>query len=374
MVLLQGSTPRDKIYEELVIFMNSPEVAEHFVGWLVEEVGRLESIVVETGSSSNNVVEESGGVNESVKDVQMGGRVQGSRSFSKALQGALNSKPTNPSTTTTRKSSTFSEASTSPQRHSPQRRSPRARRVVANHFDDEASSSRRIIESDGKVQKIRLAVDFNREERRNYKKLPMRKTEDGDSDDVQKVIKVKCPYWPTCRSGDACTFVHPSETCKNFPNCQYGDSCTFVHPSIPCKFQEKCQNPLCNYQHRAPIASAASHHHLQQQSQTSTIQCRFYPRCVNTNCHYLHPVKVQCRYGVDCARPECPFEHAEGRKGAHLKSVVYAPCKYGKQCARADCPYQHMESSESSTTTTTPGVELNTPDNDNSIITDQPMQ
>ena len=59
----------------------------------------------------------------------------------------------------------------------------------------------------------------------------------------------------------------------------------------------------------------------------------------------MHPVKVQCRYGMECSRPDCPFEHPTGRKGAHLKSAVFSPCKYGKQCARADCPYRHEETS-----------------------------
>ena len=104
---------------------------------------------------------------------------------------------------------------------------------------------------------------------------------------------------------------------------------------------------------------------------TSTIQCRFYPRCVNVNCSYLHPVKVQCRYGVDCSRPDCPFEHQEGRKGAHLKKVVYAPCKYGQQCAKTDCPYQHQINNpnpEINPTITSAAV------NADVILTDQSMQ
>ena len=387
MVLLHGGNPKEKIYEELVLFMNSPEVAEHFVLWLfgeVERLGRVSAAPVAPRASEmsqqNGLVAGQAYNNPTdgqalpstieVVDVQMtggssstGARLQGTRNFSKALEGAINpgnnrkshsmntdhqhqhnNNSYQPSSRVTRSSSTRNR-SVSPQRTG-------SRRVVRSSPQDDS----------GKVQKIRVSVDFDRDERRrtvasgahksSFKKQLQIREEGGDDGTnsqesesaTSNKIKVKCQYWPNCRSGDACPNVHPSETCKHFPNCQFGDACTFVHPSIPCKFQEKCQNPLCNYQHRPtafmnpmiPNASMSS-----SASGSSTILCKFYPRCVNVNCPYLHPVKAQCRYGIECSRPDCPFEHASGRKGAHLKSVVFAPCKYGKQCARADCPYQH---------------------------------
>ena len=363
MVLLHGGNSKEKIYEELVIFMNSPEVAEHFVLWLFGEVERLgqvpsaipSSVVVPQISEAPLQVPSDRQALE-VPDVQMGGsasalgaRIQGTRNFSKALEGAINpsarkshsmntdhqrddyhnssSRITRSSSSTTRHNNNNGNRSVSPQRTS--------RRVVRSSQEDS-----------GKVQKIRVSVDFDRDERRKTTSIGSHKSsfkkqlqieEDSAPQEANK-IKVKCQYWPSCRAGDACPNVHPSETCKKFPNCQFGDACTFVHPSIPCKFQEKCQNPLCNYQHRPTAFTSIS---SSPAAGTSTIVCKFYPRCVNINCPYLHPVKVQCRYGVDCSRPDCPFEHPSGRKGAHLKSVVFAPCKYGKQCARADCPYQH---------------------------------
>lgn len=398
MVLLHGGNSKEKIYEELVIFMNSPEVAEHFVLWLFGEVERLGQVSVASGQNNQNVIPESAQIQTypdyvEVSDIQMtstnstsnnssSARIQGTRNFSKALEGAINPnhRTMNTDSHSTRNNShnqsytpsaatsssyssrvSGSSRSRSNRSVSPQRTSSTTRRVVRSSQDDSL-----------KVQKIRVAVDFDRDERRrgnitqnsnnqsnaslthksSYKKQGQVQVESDQDQNTQDTsdpallpnkIKVKCQYWPNCRAGEACPNVHPTETCKHFPNCQFGDDCTFVHPSIPCKFQGQCQNPLCNYQHR-PTAftvvppSAAS-------SGTSTILCKFYPRCVNINCPYLHPVKTQCRYGVDCSRPDCPFEHASGRKGAHLKSVVFAPCKYGKQCARADCPYQHTDES-----------------------------
>lgn len=360
MVLLNAGNDRQKLYQELVIFMNSPEIAEHFVIWLFGEVERLEQEQIiplhvqqpqsqsqpqETAQSSVIVSSQ-----EIVlqNDVQMGSgaaRLQGTRNFSKALESAIS--PLNRAQERNYESNfernyedfernyeDFDRSNTRSNNRSNERKSPRKNIIT--------SSSRRIVRSspgEG-VQKIKLSVDFDREEgnrkRTSFKKIQT--TEEGDG--ASPVIKVKCQYWPNCRAGEACPNVHPSETCKHFPNCQFGDSCTFVHPSIPCKFQEKCQNPLCNYQHR-PMAAAVYNPLTAMNPSLSTIQCKFYPRCVNLTCPYLHPVKVQCRYGIDCSRPDCPFEHASGRKGAHLKSVIFSPCKYGKQCARADCPYQH---------------------------------
>jgi zinc finger CCCH domain-containing protein 14 len=368
-VLLNAGNDRQKLYEELVIFMNSPEVAEHFVIWLFGEVERLQQVqpvpvaVQQPQSQPQPPTQvqqprsEYQAQEQIVQDVQMSssGRLQGTRNFSKALESAV-------STSNTRR--TFS---TSDDRNDRLDRSDRGGFDRSDRGDrsydrntegrTRRSPSRRVIrsstEESGKIQKIKFSVDFDREEqrfgnRRTGQKGNFKKIQTGGEDDSSilnvPAIKVKCQYWPNCRTGDACPNVHPTETCKNFPNCQFGDSCTFVHPSIPCKFQEKCQNPFCNYQHRpvamSMIPSGAINPSL------STIQCKFYPRCVNVNCPYLHPVKVQCRYGVDCSRPDCPFEHPSGRKGAHLKSVVFAPCKYGKQCARSDCPYQHERDTE----------------------------
>ena len=361
MVLLNAGNDRQKLYEELVIFMNSPEVAEHFVIWLFGEVERLQQVQtvqhaqVQDSQPVNNLLQDQ----PNVQDVQMAStsRLQGTRSFSKALESAV-------SASNTRRTVSEDRSNVSRERGDDNNRTER--NGIDRSNNHRKSPNRRIIRSSteegGKIQKIKLSVDFDREEKHfgtrrtgqksgNFKKIQTGEgDEEGENSGKPPVIKVKCQYWPNCRAGDNCPNVHPSETCKNFPNCQFGDSCTFVHPSIPCKFQEKCQNPLCNYQHR-PVAAAISMIPTRIVNPSlSTIQCKFYPRCVNVNCPYLHPVKVACRYGVDCSRPDCPFEHASGRKGAHLKSVVFAPCKYGKQCARADCPYQHEAVPESSMT------------------------
>lgn len=102
----------------------------------------------------------------------------------------------------------------------------------------------------------------------------------------------KCAFWPNCKSGDACPFVHPTEPCKYFPNCTHAAECLFLHPSLPCRFQDRCMNETCNYQHSAPFASVLSHRMTAavHSMPPITITCRFHPNCANINCPYVHPV------------------------------------------------------------------------------------
>lgn len=59
--------------------------------------------------------------------------------------------------------------------------------------------------------------------------------------------KERCKYWPSCRQGEKCEFVHPSTPCKAFPQCKFGDKCLYIHPS--CKFEASCTRRDCPYSH-----------------------------------------------------------------------------------------------------------------------------
>lgn len=59
--------------------------------------------------------------------------------------------------------------------------------------------------------------------------------------------KERCKYWPSCRHGEKCEFVHPSTPCKMFPQCKFGDKCLYIHPS--CKFESSCTRKDCPYSH-----------------------------------------------------------------------------------------------------------------------------
>uniref|UniRef100_A0ABD2XHW6 Zinc finger CCCH domain-containing protein 14 n=1 Tax=Trichogramma kaykai TaxID=54128 RepID=A0ABD2XHW6_9HYME len=57
----------------------------------------------------------------------------------------------------------------------------------------------------------------------------------------------RCRFWPNCRSGSKCAFVHPTVLCKSFPNCKFEDKCSYKHPN--CKFGTSCTKMKCKFTH-----------------------------------------------------------------------------------------------------------------------------
>ena len=232
------------------------------------------------------------------------------------------------------------EAAQMPRHHSiGERRVARMSRDTIREIRDarEVRDARELI-SGGTGRAVRMITKENRGRERTN----MEVTEDSSPGITEK--KTRCSYWPNCKAGDTCPFVHPSEPCKHFPNCSFGDNCLYIHPAIPCKFQDKCQNPTCNYLHSSPAQ-------LQEIGSFSTtvnpfhppsaIACRFYPNCKNPQCPFMHPNPVICKFGANCQRPACPFTHPNNRLLVS-KAFVNAPCRYGKNCAKPDCPFQHQ--------------------------------
>ncbi|KAI5607475.1 zinc finger CCCH domain-containing protein 14, partial [Silurus asotus] len=117
----------------------------------------------------------------------------------------------------------------------------------------------------------------------------------------QKVPE-RCRFWPVCKSGDECVYLHPTTHCRKFPNCVYGEKCLFIHPN--CKYDSKCSKPDCPYTH-------ASHRALLQPPKPAAPQsnsvCRFFPECKRTDCTFYHP--KPCRFASHCKRSGCTFYH-----------------------------------------------------------------
>uniref|UniRef100_A0A182PS70 Zinc finger CCCH domain-containing protein 14 n=1 Tax=Anopheles epiroticus TaxID=199890 RepID=A0A182PS70_9DIPT len=134
-------------------------------------------------------------------------------------------------------------------------------------------------------------------------------------------LKERCKYFPNCRQGDACEFLHPTTPCKAFPSCKFGDKCLYLHPM--CKYDQTCHRLDCNYMHSKSAASSASGGLLAPPLASSVVPvqnyktisakplppvCKFYPNCVNSQCQYLHP--KMCHFGKHCANKiECNFYH-----------------------------------------------------------------
>ncbi|KAH1019818.1 hypothetical protein HUJ04_009580 [Dendroctonus ponderosae] len=90
--------------------------------------------------------------------------------------------------------------------------------------------------------------------------------------------KERCRYWPACRQGDKCEFVHPCEPCQTFPHCKFRDSCLFLHPK--CKFSAGCTKRECPYEHGSFKASQNAKF---SNTSLSLQSCRFFPNCINTH-------------------------------------------------------------------------------------------
>lgn len=89
--------------------------------------------------------------------------------------------------------------------------------------------------------------------------------------------KRKCKYFPNCNSGNECLYFHPSEICIYFPSCSYGPKCMYIHSSkmIPCRYGSECKRPSCSFEHS-----------------TESVQvCRFDLECTKVNCKFRHPKK-----------------------------------------------------------------------------------
>uniref|UniRef100_A0A1I7XHI4 Zinc finger CCCH domain-containing protein 14 n=1 Tax=Heterorhabditis bacteriophora TaxID=37862 RepID=A0A1I7XHI4_HETBA len=153
-------------------------------------------------------------------------------------------------------------------------------------------------------------------------------------EEVSNKIAERCRFWPACRQGDSCTYIHPNKQCINFPNCTFGARCLYIHP--PCRFDRNCTNPTCAFTHgmKAVAAPVAVNTHFSsntlKQSPTlaepgkpdsqhipSTVSevpslssltpCRFGAGCKNPTCSFKHP--KACHYGSACLNPHCYFYH-----------------------------------------------------------------
>ncbi|CAG9859716.1 unnamed protein product [Phyllotreta striolata] len=139
-----------------------------------------------------------------------------------------------------------------------------------------------------------------------YDKASIKVTNKPDVPDILPIIhqpislknKEKCKYWPNCRQGEKCEFVHPVVKCELFPNCQYGDSCLYIHPS--CKFGPGCTKRGCSFSHSSLMNKTPL---------TQPVICKYFPKCSYSACSFYHP--KPCRFGQYCKnQADCPFSHA----------------------------------------------------------------
>ncbi|XP_071486459.1 uncharacterized protein [Diadema antillarum] len=144
----------------------------------------------------------------------------------------------------------------------------------------------------------------------------LQESDEDHGQDVAEEIRERCKFWPACKNGSDCPYIHPSKPCRTFPNCKFGDKCVFIHPN--CKFDATCMNPSCPYTHatrtkpaqviiQTPQVRAVPRFKPTLQSKTV---CKFHPNCRNVKCPFLHPKVSMCHFGRECRRPDCKFTHS----------------------------------------------------------------
>ncbi|XP_033635653.1 zinc finger CCCH domain-containing protein 14-like [Asterias rubens] len=131
----------------------------------------------------------------------------------------------------------------------------------------------------------------------------------------------RCLFWPACRKGSDCIYVHPTTPCRTFPKCKFGDKCLFIHPN--CKYGARCSRTNCPFTHatrkqasQGPVSPTLIVAPTPVPQKVAKV-CRFHPNCTNVNCSFLHP--KMCMYGRACTRSGCLFTHPKVATGAALK-------------------------------------------------------
>eukprot|EP00759_Apiculatamorpha_spiralis_P001499 PhF_6_TR10550/c0_g1_i1/m.16727 len=110
-----------------------------------------------------------------------------------------------------------------------------------------------------------------------------------------------------------------------------------------CKFGNDCRRPNCTFQHG-------------NSTPPETAECLMGSPCSRRVCHFVHATTL-CKFGNGCTRPDCVFRHGTpgeatpchngarcGRKECHFmhKETVIL-CKFGNDCTRVDCRFRHGE-------------------------------
>lgn len=131
--------------------------------------------------------------------------------------------------------------------------------------------------------------------------------EGSEGKDDEKASSERCKYWPSCKSGDECTFYHPSKPCRTFPNCRFGQKCLYAHP--PCKFNPNCTRPGCQFAHPLKSSKLPGPSSFKPTPQSLAPKCRYGFNCSNLMCKFSHQRSEPCRFGANCLLESCAYTH-----------------------------------------------------------------
>ncbi|KAJ3103410.1 hypothetical protein HDU97_010156 [Phlyctochytrium planicorne] len=163
-------------------------------------------------------------------------------------------------------------------------------------------------------------------------------------------LRPLCPYRELCTI-EGCQQFHPRKPCRFFPNCRNGDNCMYMHPPQNPQMQPCYANPASGYegyayypqQFQAPWTNAPTYHNAAPFSQPNhqansrpfqhmntpqyPPQASAIPTPASTNPQYGG--KTLCSLREECPMVNCPLFH---------------PRKNGKKCL-----YKHAAAAEPET-------------------------
>ncbi|XP_044749183.1 zinc finger CCCH domain-containing protein 14 [Coccinella septempunctata] len=179
-----------------------------------------------------------------------------------------------------------------------------------------------IVTLDG-IQKSDMVARLSVKDRLNSRKTPSPIIFDAGKSDTKTERKIpdelpivpmafskkkeKCKYFPSCKHGEKCEFLHPVKMCEQFPFCKFGDKCLYIHPN--CKFGTSCTKRDCPYSHSNGFGVKNPAAAITIKPQVMKVQiCKFFPQCMNMNCIFYHP--KPCKYGIYCKNQSvCNYIH-----------------------------------------------------------------
>lgn len=135
----------------------------------------------------------------------------------------------------------------------------------------------------------------------------------GSKANAKDLSKTVCRFDVTCQKAD-CPYAHHSPIASAY------DSLEVIDVENECQYGVACKNKLCKNRHPSRAKKLA-----QQKEE----DCQFGPFCSKfPNCPFKHTNIRACKFGADCAVPDCQFWHTK------------IACKH-HPCTHNYCPYKH---------------------------------
>ncbi|KGR15286.1 hypothetical protein MG5_00132 [Candida albicans P57072] len=161
--------------------------------------------------------------------------------------------------------------------------------------------------------------------------------------------KGRCPDFPYCKNQN-CEKAHPTKNCFNYPDCPNPPgTCNFLHPDQDQELIAKLETSKKEFEEKR-----------KNQLMVKQGSCKYGLKCAKENCPFAHPTpanpesgKIEtlewCPQGKNCQDRNCTKSHpppptANSEKLLSAADLALEQCKFGSQCTNLKCPRRHATS------------------------------